>query len=1800
LILGIDAEVEFFQPSTTAAVLNRVHDGDVTGIMGNLNANGRVFVINPAGIVFGESAVINVSQLVASSLTLEDADFLNGAPYTFAGGADAGEVINRSLDTITADSIYLIGKTVINTGSLVAIDGYVVMAAGETVTINENGSNVTVEVLIPEPLPDEVDSPYWVDHGEDGSGGSINAQHVILAAGDVWTSAYINASSENNSDAVASVEITAFGDIEIDDEIIAEAEATGGGDNAFATVTIESTGGNVDIDALVKAEADAEDGAGNAIATVDIIADGDVYIDDGAEGEDVQADAWVDGDSGHGEAIVNITAGGNVDIYGEVKAEADTRDGSGDAIAKVEIDAGGDVYVGDNVKARAEAVDSGNATSDNKITGEYIEIDDKIVARAITNDNTVNTGDAESNIEITARGDLDIYSDIKSKASSVEAGDVTSDIKIFGVDINIDSMITSRTQAGYIDIDDYSDYSGNSGDATSGVDIAASGIVTVNDRVKSYAEAGDNSGSASATTKIVGTEIDIDDGGGDNEDSSVMAMAHTWENSGNATANVEIEATTGDVLIDSGGYPVIAEAEVEDPDTEYTGDATAGVTITAAGDVETWDLIKAEADAEDDAGDATATVDITADGSVIIHDGEYDEYMVQSDVWVSENSGSGESTLNITALGGDVDIYGNVKSEAETSDNSGDAAATLDIAASGNVNIYDNEDDTIKARASVDNPDTEYEGDATATLNITAGGDVLVEDNVEVEAETYGAGDATATVTVDAGGDLTIDEEGEIYADADAQNNSGDATALVDIDAENVTVDGDGKIDAVASTDEYSGDASATVDIDATGDVTVNGSGDIYAEAYAQNYSGSATALVDIDAENVTVNEHGYIYVYAETDDDSGDATATVDIDAGGNVGVYGNGYLYAEVDADEGSGDATATVDIDAGGDVDVVGGDEGEGHIYAEADTDEDSGDATADVDIEASNVTVNDGEMFADAETDDGSGNATATIDITLTSSDVLVENDSDIYAYAGSNNYSDDAEATVTINNAENVTVSDGGEIYAETEVDNDGGPEGSSSSATSVVDIDATGDVIVGEDGEIYADADVDNYDDWQINTFTGNADADVYITSTGEVIVDGLVKAEADVYNKDGYEQICSDGSFDGDIYSGNSYANVMIDNILGLGVTVGSDGEIIADSAFINYDYPDQRLEDNVYSGEAFAGIDIATCGDVIVDGLVNSMAFIDPIGTYDADYTNDDYSQTMVADVIVKAFGDVIINSNGGSNGQIEALAFDGAENSAAITILAVGDVIVNNGSDTGHPRPFLNSREEIRAAAFNGSTNNADVRIATREGFGGDVEISGQIGARTWIEGQGGSSNTSTVEIFAAQDLIVNGGYALYADGDGPVLLDSHEGGQITAAARNGAFNTANVEIYADRDVIVHGAEIDFTGELPQQGQLLLNGNGGGLHDGGQILALTYGSQRQKGDEDLDENTSSIGIYAQGDVTINDATIIGDPLDIDNGGPPNRTSDGQVLAGAHGLQSINDADIEIAGQADVTIDGEVIAEAGTDQHPLNEHYADIRIWAGGQLGGSGRIYAEADEVADISEASVTFFVTGLGNLVFDGEAYSWDGDEIDEDHIVIVGPVDVPENDFEWIDWTWCEDCEEEAEALFAPAAPLVPFETPRIEGCPQLIQAAATELGITGETIQIGIGNALALNPGIQACQACASLINAAGILRDEDGSRMAAMVQAFNEQAPADAPFTPEMATSIAMTFEGAAEGTQYASVMEYIDAFVQYAAVLDTGLGSPVGDSVAFVMEKYGSGITDSDNGNIAAFIITRLETIGQ
>ena len=173
---------------------------------------------------------------------------------------------------------------------------------------------------------------------------------------------------------------------------------------------------------------------------------------------------------------------------------------------------------------------------------------------------------------------------------------------------------------------------------------------------------------------------------------------------------------------------------------------------------------------------------------------------------------------------------------------------------------------------------------------------------------------------------------------------------------------------------------------------------------------------------------------------------------------------------------------------------------------------------------------------------------------------------------------------------------------------------------------------------------------------------------------------------------------------------------------------------------------------------------------------------------------------------------------------------------------------------------------------------------------------------------------------------------------------------------------------------------------------------------------------------------------------------------------------------------------------------------------------------------------------------------------------------------------------------------------PAAPLPKFEEPSEEGCPLLMSAVAGELGVNSGDLQVSIGNALTDTPNIQPCDACEKVVKYAAVLKDTQGQYMASLVQVFNQIAPADAPLTPAMEATLASVFADNATNPdmpQFASAMEYIDAFVQYAAVIDNELGSPVEDSVAFVLGKYGSGLSEVENQNIMTYVQSRLIQAG-
>uniref|UniRef100_Q3AQF8 Filamentous hemagglutinin-like protein n=1 Tax=Chlorobium chlorochromatii (strain CaD3) TaxID=340177 RepID=Q3AQF8_CHLCH len=131
--------VQIVQPESSSVLLNRVIGNNPTSFFGQLQANGQVFLVNPNGIYFAPTSQLNTGGLVASTLSLNDRDFLAGN-YAFVAQGAMGALLNEG--TLQGGFVALLGSNVENRGAIVTTRGTAALAAGEAMTLNLDASGL--------------------------------------------------------------------------------------------------------------------------------------------------------------------------------------------------------------------------------------------------------------------------------------------------------------------------------------------------------------------------------------------------------------------------------------------------------------------------------------------------------------------------------------------------------------------------------------------------------------------------------------------------------------------------------------------------------------------------------------------------------------------------------------------------------------------------------------------------------------------------------------------------------------------------------------------------------------------------------------------------------------------------------------------------------------------------------------------------------------------------------------------------------------------------------------------------------------------------------------------------------------------------------------------------------------------------------------------------------------------------------------------------------------------------------------------------------------------------------------------------------------------------------------------------------------------------------------------------------------------------------------------------------------------------------------------------------------------------
>lgn len=154
--IGTQASTEFKQPKSSSLAINRVtgKSGDPTQILGTLNSNGRVMVLDSNGVLFGKTARIDVGGIIASTGSIDVNQVMSGTETINITNITSGSVINEG--QITAQQgglVAFVAPCVVNSGVISAKLGRVELASGSTVTIDLYGDKL-VELSVNGALAD--------------------------------------------------------------------------------------------------------------------------------------------------------------------------------------------------------------------------------------------------------------------------------------------------------------------------------------------------------------------------------------------------------------------------------------------------------------------------------------------------------------------------------------------------------------------------------------------------------------------------------------------------------------------------------------------------------------------------------------------------------------------------------------------------------------------------------------------------------------------------------------------------------------------------------------------------------------------------------------------------------------------------------------------------------------------------------------------------------------------------------------------------------------------------------------------------------------------------------------------------------------------------------------------------------------------------------------------------------------------------------------------------------------------------------------------------------------------------------------------------------------------------------------------------------------------------------------------------------------------------------------------------------------------------------------------------------------
>lgn len=907
-----------------ARALYRVIGNSQSEIMGTLNSNGSLFLINQNGILFGQGSEVNVGNIVASSLNISNEAFLQGN-YQFTAGNLVGNIENRGvIKTQNEGYIVLLGNTIDNSGTLVASNGSVVLGSAQTATLDFFGNGLVKAKLSGDALEATIKNS-----GDIYADGGFVQMATNARAAAINISGIVEANQLVERDGMIRLEGGDNAKVQVSGTLIARGESTTGG-------TIEVTGEQVALMNGALLDASGDTGGGTVLVGGDYQGkNGGVYNARTtyiAEGATIKSDALLQGDGGK----VIVWADDLTRYYGNISAQGGVANGNGGFVevsgkqnlafsGKVNVSAenglGGIVLLDpENIvldsSTQPSPTDNVNGTpdlafADNAGFTTTVQVSDvvgfnELFLQANNNidvNSALNMTNASGSVRLEAGNNINVNNRINAGALD---GNITLTANN---DINVNANITTG-QFGVANIQANADSLGG-GNLNIGANIVGYGGINLS-AVNVTQTAGGLTTAGSAIGHAGNVYIEATTGNVNLGTATINASGTTiGANAGSNGGKVEITANNGSVMVGNINTSGSASGNLTN-----AGGNGGEVVVNARNDISTGTIIS-----------RSGNSGINATGSAV--SGEINLTSTAGNITtgnIASNGGTNNFGANVSLSAAGSVTTGNISTNAgaANANTDGKSAGAVIVAASDSINLG-----SINANGANGNGINKSGGVAGKVDLQSLNGDITVNAITNVSGVATGTGTAgmVAEVIAQSGNNITVN--GNV--------NSGPVTMNA---KNNLFVNGN------MSTKD-SNTISLTADADNNAQGNLNVAGFLSSETGAINLKG-----VDITGSNVIKTQGGDVDINASNTADLSSAI----------INTFKNGFSANVVD----------------GGDVTITAANEiivGDISTYGSSANPDVNGGKAGNVSITATNGNVTTGAILAQGGTGRGTGNGGA---------------------------------------------------------------------------------------------------------------------------------------------------------------------------------------------------------------------------------------------------------------------------------------------------------------------------------------------------------------------------------------------------------------------------------------------------------------------------------------------------------------------------------------------------------------------------------------------------------------------------------------------------------------------------------------------------------------------------------------------------------------------------------------------------------------------------------------------------------